>query len=106
MQATAGPRFTETGAAKLDYRRFWDVMNQLTADHLEEISTRVATRIVAEYVLDTSSAALDMTRWAASKRPCCSTTTDPRADPAPNARSPTTEKLAKLFNLETYARTR
>jgi|GEM_PF-5663998 len=39
-------------------------MNQLTADHLEEISTRVAAKIMAEYGLDTTSVALDMTNFA------------------------------------------
>lgn len=62
--STAGPRFTMTGAAKLDHRRFWGAMNQLTADHLEEISTRVAAKIMAEYGLYTSSVALDMTNFA------------------------------------------
>ena len=61
---TAGPRFTKTGAGKLDHRRFWDAMNQVTEAHLEQISTRVAAKIVAEYSLDTSSVALDMTNFA------------------------------------------
>lgn len=62
--ATAGPRFTRIGAAKLDHRRFWDAMNQVTAEHLQEISARVAAKIVAEHGLDTSSVALDMTNFA------------------------------------------
>ena len=61
---TAGPRFTRIGAGKLDHRRFWDAMNQVTAEHLSEISARVAAKIVAEYKLDTSSVALDMTNFA------------------------------------------
>lgn len=61
---TAGPRFTKISAAKLDHRRFWDAMNQVTAGHLEQISTRIAAKIVAEYGLDTSSVALDMTNFA------------------------------------------
>lgn len=62
--STAGPRFTKISAAKLDHRRFWDAMNQVTAEHLEAISTRVAAKIVADYGLDTSSVALDMTNFA------------------------------------------
>ena len=61
---TAGPRFTKIGAAKLDHRRFWDAMNQVTAEHLQEISAKVAANIVAEYGLDTSSVSLDMTNFA------------------------------------------
>ena len=61
---TAGPRFTRIGAGKLDHRRFWDAMNQVTAEHLEQISARIAAKIVAEYDLDTSSVALDMTNFA------------------------------------------
>ncbi|WP_051478428.1 IS1634 family transposase [Arthrobacter sp. H5] len=61
---TAGPRFTRIGAAKLDHRRFWDAMNQVTAEHLEAISARVAAKIVTEYAVDTSAVALDMTNFA------------------------------------------
>src|SRR5680860_909211 len=61
---TAGPRFTRISAAKLDHRRFWDAMNQISAEHLTEISSRVAAKIVAEYGVDTSSVALDMTNFA------------------------------------------
>ena len=61
---TAGPRFTRIAASKLDHRRFWDAMNQVTAEHLQQISARVAAKIVAEYSLDTSSVALDMTNFA------------------------------------------
>lgn len=61
---TAGPRFTKIGAAKLDHRRFWDAMNQLTEAHLSEISTRIAARIVTHHDLDTSALALDMTNFA------------------------------------------
>ncbi|MDJ0315020.1 IS1634 family transposase [Arthrobacter sp. H35-D1] len=61
---TAGPRFTKISAAKLDHRRFWDAMNQLTPTHLEDISARIAARIVKEHDLDTSALALDMTNFA------------------------------------------
>ncbi len=61
---TAGPRFTRIGAAKLDHRRFWDAMNQLTESHLSQISVRIAARIVADHDLDTSALALDMTNFA------------------------------------------
>ena len=61
---TAAPRFTKIPASKLDHRRFWDAMNQVTEERLEAISARIAGKIVAEYDLDISSVALDMTNFA------------------------------------------
>jgi len=64
-KTTAAPRFTKIPASVLDHRRFWDAMHAVTAAQLEEISRRVALRIVGAYGLDCSSVALDMTNFAA-----------------------------------------
>ena len=61
---TAAPRFTKIPAGVCDHRRFWDAMHAVSLEQLEEISRRIALRIVAESGLDCSSVALDMTNFA------------------------------------------
>jgi transposase len=61
---TAAPRFTKIPATVLDHRRFWAAMHAVTAGQLEEISRRIALAMVAEFGLDCSSVALDMTNFA------------------------------------------
>ena len=61
---TAAPRFTKIPAAVLDHRRFWDAMHAVSLEDLEEISRRIALRIIGEFGLDCSSVALDMTNFA------------------------------------------
>lgn len=61
---TAASRFTKIPASVLDHRRFWDAMHAVTAEQLEEISRRIALRMVAAFGLDCSSVALDMTNFA------------------------------------------
>ena len=63
-KTTAADRFTKIPAPALDHRRFWDAMHAVTLENLQEISRRVAPRIVAESGLDCSSVALDMTNFA------------------------------------------
>jgi transposase len=63
-RATAADRFTKIGASALDHRRFWDAMHAVTLEDLEEISRRIALRMVALFGLDCSSVALDMTNFA------------------------------------------
>jgi transposase len=63
-KTTAGDRFTRIAASALDHRRFWDAMHAVDAAALEEISARVATRIVEVFGLDCSSVSLDMTNFA------------------------------------------
>jgi transposase len=62
--ATAAPRFTKISASVLDHRRFWDAMHAVTEAQLEDVSHRIALRIVDRYGLDCSSVALDMTNFA------------------------------------------
>jgi transposase len=63
-KATAADRFTKVPASVLDHRRFWDAMHAVSLDDLEEISRRIAVRIVAASGADCSSVALDMTNFA------------------------------------------
>ena len=63
-KTTAGDRFTKIPASALDHRRFWDAMHAVTSEQLEEISEKIAVRIVQLSGIDVSSVALDMTNFA------------------------------------------
>src|ERR1035437_3663215 len=63
-KTTAGDRFTKIPAPALDHRRFWDAMHAVPLEGLEEISRRIALRIVELSGVDCSSVALDMTNFA------------------------------------------
>jgi len=61
---TAGDRFTRISPQVLDHRKFWDAMHSVDAAALQDISTRLAGRMIEMFDLDTSSVALDMTNFA------------------------------------------
>ena len=61
---TAGDRFTGISGKVLDHRRFWDAMHAVDAEALQDISARLAARMIEMFDLDTSSVALDMTNFA------------------------------------------
>jgi transposase len=63
-KTTAADRFAKIPAASLDHRRFWDAMHAVTPEQLEEISQKIAVRIVETAGVDVSSVALDMTNFA------------------------------------------
>jgi transposase len=63
-KTTAADRFTKIPASVLDHRRFWDAMHAVPLEGLEEISRRIALRIVEMSGVDCSSVALDMTNFA------------------------------------------
>jgi transposase len=63
-KTTAADRFTKIPAATLDHRRFWDAMHAVTVEQLEEISRKIAAKIVQSADVDVSSVALDMTNFA------------------------------------------
>ena len=63
-KTTAAGRFTKIPATALDHRRFWDAMHAVTVEQLEEISRRIAVRLVRSAGVDVSSVALDMTNFA------------------------------------------
>ncbi len=63
-KTTAADRFTKIPASALDHRRFWDAMHAVTLEQLEEISRKIAVKIVQSAGVDVSSVALDMTNFA------------------------------------------
>ena len=63
-KTTAADRFTKIPATALDHRRFWDAMHAVTLGQLEEISRKIAVKIVQSAGVDVSSVALDMTNFA------------------------------------------
>jgi len=63
-KTTAADRFTKIPASALDHRRFWDAFHAVTLEQLEEISRKIAMRIVQLSGVDCSSVALDMTNFA------------------------------------------
>jgi transposase len=63
-KTTAGDRFAKIPASALDHRRFWDAMHAVTLEQLEEVSRKIAVRIVQVFGVDVSSVALDMTNFA------------------------------------------
>jgi transposase len=63
-KTTAADRFSKIPAGVLDHRRFWDAMHAVTAAELEEISRRIAVRLIGASGADVSSVALDMTNFA------------------------------------------
>jgi len=63
-KTTAGDRFTKIPVTSLDHRRFWDAMHAVTLEQLEQISEKIAVKIVQSAGIDVSSVALDMTNFA------------------------------------------
>jgi transposase len=63
-QTTAGDRLVKLPAAALDYRRFWDAMDQVTVADLRAIERAVAARMVERFDLDLAGLVLDMTNFA------------------------------------------
>jgi transposase len=51
-------------AAALDHRRFWDAMDAISPDRLQEIERRIVARMVESYDVDVSGLVLDMTNFA------------------------------------------
>lgn len=58
---TAGDRMVKLPTSALDHRRFWDAMDQLNPEALQQIHKRVVATMVAEYAVETSGLVLDMT---------------------------------------------
>lgn len=61
---TAGDRFAKISTKVLDHRKFWEAMHKVDAAALQDISTRLASKMIEKFDLDTSSVALDMTNFA------------------------------------------
>src|ERR1035441_1965233 len=62
-KTTAADRFTKIPSSALDHRRFWDAMHAVTLGQLEEISRRIALRVVEVSGVNCSSVALDTTNF-------------------------------------------
>lgn len=61
---TALGRITRIRAAALDHRRFWDAMDAVTVEQLEEIEAALTRRMIEVFGLDTHALILDMTNFA------------------------------------------
>lgn len=62
--STAADRFTRIRCGVLDHRRAWDATRPVTASDLAQIERRITARMIAEFGLDVSAVALDMTNFA------------------------------------------
>ncbi|MGH3181283.1 MAG: IS1634 family transposase [Streptosporangiaceae bacterium] len=63
-KTTAGDRFTRIGASALDHRYFWQAVHDVTLEQLEQVSEKIAVKIVQSAGVDVSPVALDMTNFA------------------------------------------
>jgi transposase len=63
-QKTAGDRMVKLPTAALDHRKFWDAMDQLSPEMLQEIHRVVVATMVTGYAIETDGLVLDMTNVA------------------------------------------
>jgi hypothetical protein len=61
---TALGRITQIRAGALDHRRFWDAMDAVTVEQLEQIEAALTRRMIEVFALDTHALILDMTNFA------------------------------------------
>ena len=61
---TALGRITRIRVGALDHRRFWDAMDAVTVEQLEEIEAALTRRMIEVFGLDTQALILDMTNFA------------------------------------------
>jgi transposase len=61
---TALGRITRIRAGALDHRRFWDAMDAVTVQQLDEIEAALTKRMIEVFGLDTHALILDMTNFA------------------------------------------
>jgi transposase len=61
---TALGRITRIPAGALDHRRFWDAMDVVTVEQLEQIEAALTRRMIEVFGLDTQALILDMTNFA------------------------------------------
>ena len=61
---TAGDRWLTISAGALDHRRFWEAMDAIGEDDLQEIERRIVARMVETFEVDLSGLVLDMTNFA------------------------------------------
>lgn len=63
-QTTAGDRLVRLPAQALDHRRFWDAMELISTEQLQEIERRIVARVVSEFSVEVTGLVLDMTNFA------------------------------------------
>ena len=61
---TAGDRFVHLPPGALDHRRFWEAMDAIDEDALQEIEQRIVASMVEIFEIDLSGLVLDMTNFA------------------------------------------
>ena len=61
---TAGDRWLRVPAAALDHRRFWEAMDAVSEEQLQEIERRIVAAMVETFHVDLSGLVLDMTNFA------------------------------------------
>lgn len=61
---TAGDRWLRLPSGALDHRRFWDAMDAIGEEDLEEIERRIVAAMVETFSVDLSGLVLDMTNFA------------------------------------------
>jgi len=61
---TSLPRVTRIPAKALDHRRFWDAMDRVELERVDEIETALTRRMIEVFGLDTCGLILDMTNFA------------------------------------------
>jgi transposase len=63
-KTTAGDRLVKLAAGASDHRRFWDAMNEITPEMLDQIEAAITARVVELFGLELSGLVLDMTNFA------------------------------------------
>lgn len=61
---TAGDRWVKLPASALDHRRFWDAMDLISSDQLQEIERRIVAHVISEFSVEVTGLVLDMTNFA------------------------------------------
>jgi hypothetical protein len=61
---TALGRITRIRVGALDHRRFWDAMDAVSVEQLEQIEAALTRRMIEVFGLDTHALILDMTNFA------------------------------------------
>ncbi|MGI8777615.1 MAG: IS1634 family transposase, partial [Acidimicrobiales bacterium] len=63
-KTTAGDRWVRLPASAFDHRRFWDAMDTISDEQLNEIERRIVARMAEAFDVDLSGLVLDMTNFA------------------------------------------
>ena len=61
---TAGDRWVKLAASALDHRRFWDAMDLISSEQLQEIERRIVAHVISEFSVEVTGLVLDMTNFA------------------------------------------